>query len=523
MTALLALAVLTLSPQVEPPKLDPSALRLIYSDLLTPDADHPLGDERFWYSQRAEWDFVESVKDDGIGSPAADSGPCLTFKSTQGYKPRVRSPHSVAILRGHEFEGPYAFEVEAMQTGVQTAHRDLVLFFGFQSPEQYFYAHLGMVPDATSSNVFEVNEAPRRRVGEIGTKQIQWGRGVWHQLRVECDGLGHVRVFMDDMETPHFERDLGRPAGGQIGFGSFDDAGAFRNLKVWGSPSPRAWRSNPFGDVVIHAAAAYPKVSKSFEFDKASWAARGDSGPESLHLLAQVGRGGQWAVLVDADEDGELGSPGDRWMPTSGELSRWVEPENMLALTDAAVTVDRIALQPLLESDGTWASPFRFQTRIPKRSRSEYLKEQYIRHCEGHAPQGPWVWGSDHLHATADPRPVLWALTPSHEPESWRWDEELFSSETVQARMAEDFVLIRREMGPRSLDSGLIPFAFALAGVKPGGGPMLVMQRHDRTTTLATTELSDPEALLRWLDESIEAVNAEREPTWKAVPKRRDF
>ncbi|MFT7171226.1 MAG: hypothetical protein ACI80K_004380, partial [Paracoccaceae bacterium] len=271
MTALLALAVLTLSPQVEPPKLDPSALRLIYSDLLTPDADHPLGDERFWYSQRAEWDFVESVKDDGIGSPAADSGPCLTFKSTQGYKPRVRSPHSVAILRGHEFEGPYAFEVEAMQTGVQTAHRDLVLFFGFQSPEQYFYAHLGMVPDATSSNVFEVNEAPRRRVGEIGTKQIQWGRGVWHQLRVECDGLGHVRVFMDDMETPHFERDLGRPAGGQIGFGSFDDAGAFRNLKVWGSPSPRAWRSNPFGDVVIHAAAASPKASKSFEFDKASW------------------------------------------------------------------------------------------------------------------------------------------------------------------------------------------------------------------------------------------------------------
>ncbi|QDV10073.1 hypothetical protein Poly30_56350 [Planctomycetes bacterium Poly30] len=486
-----------LNPDLNP-DLDPGAGHLAYDDVLCPGAEHPLGDERFWYSERGEWSFDESVKDDGIGNPVPDSGPCLTFKSTQAYRPRVRSPHSLAILRGSYLEGPYAFEVEAMQTGIETPHRDLVLVFGFQSPEQFFYAHLGMVPDATSSNVFEVNESPRRRIGEIGSKEIQWGRGVWHRLRVECNGQGHARVFVDDMASPHFEVDLSRPASGQIGFGSFDDAGAFRNLKVWteaehpnlqdmaGARSGlvrHAWGTNPFGGI----AASTP------------------GSPPVAHVQIHAGKNPLFAALVDVDGDGVFSAPADRWTPSDVSPARDVDPESMLPLTEAAITVDRIAVQPLLGPEGMLEAPYRFRTSIPTVSYEEYLKTSYKLHSQGHAPVGPWTWSTDHDVRAKNGRPTLWAMTPSDQPESWRWDAELFSDRAVMERLAKDFTLRRRDTGPKRMGSPLVPFDVALTKADVSRKPMLAMYNELGQLLGQTTEIASPEALSSWLDETLQA------------------
>lgn len=372
MTLSLALAALLPFAQVPFPEPVPIPQRVAYEDALSPEARLPLGHGRFWYSEPGEWQFSASVKDDGLGNPVPDSGPCLSFKSAQTYRPRVRSPHSLAILRGAYLEGPYALEIEAMQTGIETPHRDLCLVFGFQSPEQFFYAHMGMVPDATSSNVFEVNESPRRRIGEIGTKQIDWGRGVWHRLRLECDGTGHARVFVDDMTAPHFEVDLGRPARGQIGFGSFDDAGAFRNLKIWSTSklpnlsgladappgaARHAWGMSPFGG-----------IAESTVLD-----------PEGVHVRIHAGKSPLWAILVDVDGDGSISTPADRWMPLDRMPPPKPETQHMLPLTEAAVTVDRIAVQPLLDPEGKLAAPYRFRTSIPKQSLAEYQARTLVR------------------------------------------------------------------------------------------------------------------------------------------------
>ncbi len=470
---LFLLTTLVLAPQdVAAPS---PALNLVYEDSLAPGAEFPLGDERFWFSDRSEWSYVDSVADNGLGAPVPESGPALSFKSTKSYRPRVRSPHSLALLRGHALTGDFAFEVEAMQTGIETPHRDLVLVFGFESPEQFYYCHLGASPDANSSNIFEVNEAPRRRVGEISTKTIEWGRGEWHKLRVECTTKGNVRVFIDGAKKPHFEEELGRNPAGLIGVGSFDDAGAFRNLKVYTSkakalpwdPSSapptgagRYWMTSPFGGVVTL-----------------------NSGWGTFAL----GRSNHRLISVD---DGE-------WAISSTVTAKAAASAVHLPLTNAYVSRDRLGVEPVLNPGGAFEAPYRFRVGPAKQSRSSFLADDYNRKSNGHPAQGPWTWTTDGFTSTDEERPTLVANTPHGSPESWRWDEELFANAQVAERLARDFVLRRVDYGT-ILPATLVPVW--------GHGPQLVMwvagsgPSGGRLGT--TTELTTPASLLEWLDET---------------------
>jgi hypothetical protein len=45
---------------------------------------------------------------------------------------------------------------------------------------------------------------------------------------------GSVKVYFDDMATPIMVADDKTFDSGYIGFGSFDDTGMVRNIKVWG-------------------------------------------------------------------------------------------------------------------------------------------------------------------------------------------------------------------------------------------------------------------------------------------------
>ena len=110
----------------------PRGMRLIFEDPLGPSkegsaksAKRTAPESQFWLSAPSEWSFVDGVDDNGLGEPVPGAGPCLTFKSGKSYKPRVRSPHSLALLKGYPLRGDFVFEVEAMQTGIETAHRDL--------------------------------------------------------------------------------------------------------------------------------------------------------------------------------------------------------------------------------------------------------------------------------------------------------------------------------------------------------------------------------------------------------------
>lgn len=159
----------------------------------------------------------------------SDAGgtPSLELFTQSQYEPPYRSPINIALLPV-EPPADYVLELEAMQTGPEYPHRDLILVFGWQSRSRFCYAHLGAQPDENSQNIFLVDEAPRRPMAPVGTQSIDWGQDAWHTLRLECRG-GRARVWFDGRLVLQAD---GLPLAGRAGFGSFDDTGRFRNVRI---------------------------------------------------------------------------------------------------------------------------------------------------------------------------------------------------------------------------------------------------------------------------------------------------
>ena len=178
------------------------------------------------------------------GAWQVDSDGTLSLEKASDYAPPFRSPRSIALVGDLAF-GSFTASVDAMQTGREYGHRDLCFFFGYQSPQRYYYVHLATTPDQNAHNVFLVDDAPRRPLAPVARQGVDWGRGQWHRVRLERL-RGRIRVFFDDFERPLFDLLDGTHGAGRIGFGSFDDTGRFDNLSVWAASSS-GFNQDPFG------------------------------------------------------------------------------------------------------------------------------------------------------------------------------------------------------------------------------------------------------------------------------------
>ncbi|MEM7305334.1 MAG: hypothetical protein AAF682_01625 [Planctomycetota bacterium] len=155
----------------------------------------------------------------------------LELAEGSGYRPPHRSPRSIALVTQYRY-GDFVLDVDAQQIGREYGHRDLCLFFGYQSPERFYYVHLATEPDQNAHNVFLVDGADRRNLLAPQERGVDWGAG-WHHLRLERDAEeGTVRVFFDDMVTPVLEARDTTLSWGRVGVGSFDDTGRFANLEL---------------------------------------------------------------------------------------------------------------------------------------------------------------------------------------------------------------------------------------------------------------------------------------------------
>jgi hypothetical protein len=125
-------------------------------------------------------------------------------------------------------------DVELMSTIEPYDHQDLCLFFGFQSPEKYYYVHLGRKADMNAHNVFIVNDAPRKNIAKETTKGVDWKKNTWHTVRlVRQASTGLIEVYFDDMTKPIMKAEDKTFAEGFAGFGSFDDTGRFRKVTLY--------------------------------------------------------------------------------------------------------------------------------------------------------------------------------------------------------------------------------------------------------------------------------------------------
>ena len=149
------------------------------------------------------------------------------------YEPKVRSPFNIALIADREF-GDFILEADLRQTGREYGHRDMCLFFGWQNPSQFYYVHMASVMDDHAHNVFIVNNEPRTKISLKTTEGVAWGQD-WHHVRLERKVEdGTIKVFFDDMEKPIMTAKDKAFGAGYVGFGSFDDTGKIRNVKIWG-------------------------------------------------------------------------------------------------------------------------------------------------------------------------------------------------------------------------------------------------------------------------------------------------
>lgn len=174
---------------------------------------------------------------------ASEKGGWLDHRPGQKYKTPQRSPHNIALIADWTF-GDFVLECEMQQTGREYGHRDQCLFFGFQDPTRFYYVHVSTKADAHAHNVFIVNKKPRRAFAKKTTKGIDWGKGAWRKIRLERKGKD-IRVWFEDMKTPIMLASDETHGRGWIGFGSFDDEGRVRNIKVW-SDSAKRQRTKSF-------------------------------------------------------------------------------------------------------------------------------------------------------------------------------------------------------------------------------------------------------------------------------------
>ena len=210
----------------------PAGYKLLYEQKF--DNDSSL--KQFQMTDANAWKWVTT--DDGHG------GSMELFQQSK-YKPIVRSPVNIALIADKIFTD-FIVEVEMIQTGKEYGHRDMCIFYGFQSPTNFYYTHIATAADPHAHNCFIVDGAPRENFAKDITKGVNWGLNIWHKVRIERTVKdGAVKVYFDDMSKPIMRAQNGKFKWGAIGFGSFDDTGRIDNIKIWG-PSVETKQLPPF-------------------------------------------------------------------------------------------------------------------------------------------------------------------------------------------------------------------------------------------------------------------------------------
>ncbi len=148
------------------------------------------------------------------------------------YEPPVRSPLNIALIKDLSV-CDFILQARMEQTGREYGHRDMCVFFGYQDPSHFYYAHIATAADDAAHSIDIVNGAPRRSIVLERTKGADWGTG-YHDVRVVRDSSsGSIEVFFDDTEGP-IMRAVDKTFGsGGIGFGTFDDTGNIDDVMVW--------------------------------------------------------------------------------------------------------------------------------------------------------------------------------------------------------------------------------------------------------------------------------------------------
>jgi hypothetical protein len=155
----------------------------------------------------------------------------LSLFAKSNYKPKVRSPRNINIYKDATV-GSFTIELDMKSTKEYNPRRDLCVFFGYQDPNHFYYAHIAEKSDKVHNHIYIVNDAPRTAITKMRNDGNSWEAGP-HKVKLVRDiESGVIDVFFNDMDKPVMtavDKTLGK---GKIGVGSFDDTGQFDNIRL---------------------------------------------------------------------------------------------------------------------------------------------------------------------------------------------------------------------------------------------------------------------------------------------------
>ena len=166
---------------------------------------------------------------------AGDNGSKVYELTAPGTPGPVRAPASRSMLAGNdvasfEFSGRLRCDADPA-----VAVRDMCVFFHYQDPTHFYYVHFAGSSDGVHNIIGLVDGADRVKINAepAGASVFRLTDRAWHAFKVTCDApTGEIRAYLDDMTAPILTaRDL-TLGHGLVGVGSFDDTGAFDDLKL---------------------------------------------------------------------------------------------------------------------------------------------------------------------------------------------------------------------------------------------------------------------------------------------------
>lgn len=177
--------------------------------------------------RRDQWQLEDPAAWEWQGEGDATT---LVLKRPSQYKPKVRRPFNLAWFGGAEF-GSFTLTCEARLDVFNKGNNDVCIAFGGRGESEFYYAHLGETADGVHLQVHVVNQSDRKPITTNRAKALPWKPDHWHSIKlVRNASTGSIQVwFENELVLEASDTTFGK---GRIGFGSFDDLGAFRKVTI---------------------------------------------------------------------------------------------------------------------------------------------------------------------------------------------------------------------------------------------------------------------------------------------------
>jgi hypothetical protein len=113
----------------------------------------------------------------------------------------------------------------------------MCVIFHYRDATHFGYVHFAGSSDEVHNIIGLVDGADRIKINAepAGESVFRLTDRAWHAFKVTFDAkTGDVRAYLDDMATPILTARVPTDVHGFVGIGSFDDTGAFDDLKLRG-------------------------------------------------------------------------------------------------------------------------------------------------------------------------------------------------------------------------------------------------------------------------------------------------